>query len=196
MLQDLHDYLYHTDPQGGIPLKGTGIVLGLALVALHLLALRHGPASKALLKSMPRSYAWGVGLLTVDLAWGLLILMNMDMGEFFFLRRPFIYATIAGYLGMIYYVREFLAVRALGGLMLLAAGPVLAAAFLQPPVTRLLLPLLAYVWIFVGMYFVGMPYLMRDWITWLCDRQSRWNAAVWSGVAYGGLMILLALFTY
>lgn len=33
MFQDLYDYLYHQADQGGIPLKGTGIVLGLLLVA-------------------------------------------------------------------------------------------------------------------------------------------------------------------
>lgn len=196
MLTDLHNYLYHLEPTGGIPLKGTGIVLGLALMAVHLLAWKKGDAAKAFLKGFPRSYAWGVGLLSFGWLWGMMCLYNIDMGEFFFLRKWFLMLVPIGFVLVLVYVKEFLAVRALGSLMLLAAGPVLAAAFLQPPVTRLLLPILAYVWIIVGMFFVGMPFLMRDWTTWLLAKPVRWNLAVWSGVAYGALMLVLALTTY
>ncbi|MDZ4286424.1 MAG: hypothetical protein U0984_00605 [Prosthecobacter sp.] len=196
MLKDLHNYLYHLEPRGGIPLKGTGIVLGLLLLAAHLWAWKKGAAAKAFLTALPRSYGWGAILLTIDFAWGMLILMNMDMGEFFFLRKPFLIVVTLGYLGMLVYVKEFLAVRALGALMLLAAGPVLAAAFLQPPVTRLLLPTLAYAWILVGMFFVGMPFLLRDWITWLLAREFRWKLAIWAGVAYGAALLVLAVATY
>ncbi|HYF37322.1 MAG TPA: hypothetical protein VD994_18620 [Prosthecobacter sp.] len=196
MLSELHDYLYRLQPQGGIPLKGTGIVLGLLLVAAHLWAWRQAGAAKAFLKELPRSYAWGVALMTIDFVWAMMILMNMDMGEFHFLRRPFLTVVPLGYVGMLLYVKEFLAVRALGGLLLLAAGPVLAAAFLQPPVTRLLLPLLAYVWIFVGMFLVGMPFLLRDWVSWAVAKESRWKACVWGGIIYGALMAVLAVTTY
>lgn len=196
MLTDLHNYLYHLEPTGGIPLKGTGIVLGLALLATHLLAWKKGDAAKDFLKGFPRNYGWGVALLSIGFIWGMMCLFNMDMGEFFFLRKYFLMAVPVGFVLVLIYVKEFLAVRALGSLMLLAAGPVLAAAFLQPPVTRLLLPILAYVWIIAGMFFVGMPFLMRDWITWLLAKPVRWNVAVWSGIAYGALMLVLALTTY
>jgi hypothetical protein len=196
MFEDLYKYLYHLHPEGGIPLKGTGIVLGLLLLAAHLLAWKKGPEAKAFLKAFPRSYFWGVVLLTVDFFWGMLILMNMDMGEFHHLRMKFALAVPLGFIGMLIYVKEFLAVRALGALMLLAAGPVLAAAFLQPPVTRLLLPILAYAWILAGLFFVGMPFLMRDWITWVVAKESRWRLAIWAGVAYGALLLVLAVTTY
>ena len=39
------------------------------------------------------------------------------------------------------------------------------------------LPVLAYAWIIAGMFFVGMPYLLRDWITWLTQKPSRWKLA-------------------
>lgn len=196
MLKELHDYLYHLEATGGIPLKGTGIVLGLLLLAVHLWAWKKEAAAKAFLTVLPRSFAWGAIILTVDYAWGMMILLNMDMGEFYFLRNPFLIAVSLGYVGMLMYVREFLAVRALGALMLLAAGPVLAAAFLQPPVTRLLLPALAYAWILAGMFFVGMPFLLRDWITWLLAKEWRWKLAIWGGVAYGGALLVLAVTTY
>ncbi|HEY1081112.1 MAG TPA: hypothetical protein VGE29_02560 [Prosthecobacter sp.] len=196
MFTDLHNYLYHLDPSGGIPLKPTGILLGLLLLASHLWMWLRGDQAKAFLKAFPRHYGWGAALLTVDFAWGMMCLYNMDMGEFFFLRKWFLTAVPIGFVLVLLYVKEFLAVRALGSLMLLAAGPVLAAAFLQPQVTRLLLPILAYAWIIVGMFFVGMPYLMRDWINWVVAREPRWNLAVWSGIVYGAVLLVLALFTF
>jgi hypothetical protein len=193
MFADLYDYLYHQNPTGGIPLKGTGIVVALALILSHVWALKNSAKTQAFLKSFPRAFHWGVILLTIDVIWSVFALSNMDMGEFFNMRRTFIMITIGGYVAVLVYVKEFLAVRALGALMLLVAGPVLTAAFLQPQTSRLLLPILAYVWIIVGMYFIGMPFLMRDWINWLLAKPQRWNLATYSGIAYGVVLLVAAL---
>lgn len=196
MFEELHNYLYHLEPRGGIPLKPTGIVVALVLLAVHLWAWRNGDKAKAFLRAFPRDYRWGVALLTLDFFWGMMCLAYIDMGEFFHLRSWFLTLVPIGFVAVLIYVKEFLAVRALGSLLLLAAGPVLTAAFLQPQITRLLLPLLAYVWILVGLFLVGMPYLMRDWVDWLLARETRWRLAVWSGIAYGAVLLITALFTY
>jgi hypothetical protein len=73
---------------------------------------------------------------------------------------------------------------------------VLYAAFMQPQTSRLLLPILAYAWIIAGMYFIGMPYLMRDAISWLTAKPGRWNAAVYGGIGYGVLMLATAIVSY
>ena len=80
--------------------------------------------------------------------------------------------------------------------MLLVGGIVLEAAFLKPQITRLLLPVIAYVWIIAGMYFVGMPYLMRDWVAWVTAKPARWRLATLGGIAYGALLLVVALTTY
>jgi hypothetical protein len=196
MLKELHDYLYHLAPTGGLPMKPVGILLGLLLLGAHLWAWRNAAQAKAFLRAFPRHYGWGAALLTVDFLWGMLVLAHMDMGEFFFLRKWFLMLVPVGFFLVLIFVKEFLAVRALGSLLLLVAGPVLASAFLQPQLTRLLLPILAYAWIIAGMFFVGMPFLMRDGITWLLARESRWQLAIWSGVAYGAALLALALTTY
>ena len=196
MLHDLYDYLYHDAPTGGIPLQGTGIVLGVTLIASHAWALLNGTKTQDFLKTFPRTFKWGVLLMVVNTAWALFLLSNMDMGEFFNMRNWFMLIVASGGLGMIIFVREFLAVRALGCLMLLAASPVLYAAFLQAQTSRLLLPILAYVWIIAGMYFIGMPYLMRDWITWLTAQPIRWKGAVYAGLGYGVVMLITAIASY
>lgn len=196
MFPDFYDYLYHLAPTGGIPLKGTGIVVALALILSHAWMLKNTAKSQALLKAFPRTYSWGVILLTIDFLWAEFALANMDMGEFFNMRRTFMMIVAGGYIGVLLYVKEFLAVRALGSLLLLVAGPVLTAAFLQPPVSRLLLPILAYGWIIVGMFFIGMPYLMRDWVAWVNAKPLRWNLAMYSGIAYGIVLLAAAILFY
>jgi hypothetical protein len=193
MFQDLYDYLYHLNDQGGIPLKGTGIVLGVLLVAAHLLALVKMDATQSFLKQFPRNYKWGVILLSIDFAWAMLIMSYMDMGEFFSLRTKFLFVLPVAFVLVLFFVKEFLSVRALGALMLLVSGPVLTAAFLQPPASRLLVPVLAYAWIIAGMFFVGMPFLMRDWVDWVTSTAARWKLAALGGVAYGVAMLVMAV---
>lgn len=196
MFPDLYDYLYHLAPTGGIPLKGTGIVVALALILTHGWALKNTAKTQAFLKAFPRTYAWGVILLTICFLWSEFALANMDMGEFHNMRDKFMMIVAAGYIGVLIYVKEFLAVRALGSLMLLLAGPVLTAAFLQPQTSRLLLPILAYAWIIIGMFFIGMPFLMRDWVNAIIAKPQRWNLAVYGGIAYGIVLLAAAILFY
>jgi len=196
MFRDLYDYLYHLAPTGGIPLKGTGIVVALALILSHGWALNNTAKTQAFLKAFPRTYSWGVILLTIDFIWSEFALVNMDMGEFFNMRDKFMMIVAGGYVAVLIYVKEFLSVRALGALLLLVAGPVLSAAFLQPQTSRLLLPILAYVWIIVGMFYIGMPFLMRDWVNILISKPQRWNLAVYGGIAYGAVLLIAALLYY
>jgi hypothetical protein len=196
MLEDLYNYLYHQNVTGGIPLKGTGILVGLTLLASHLFALLQSSKVQALLKSFPRNYKWGVILLSIDFVWGMICLSNMDMGEFYNLRKWFLILVPVGFVLVLIFVQEFLAVRALGSLLLLVGGIVLEAAFLQPQMSRLLLPVIAYVWIIAGMYFVGMPYLMRDWVGWVTANEGRWKMASLGGVIYGAIVLIAAVLWY
>jgi len=196
MLEDLYSYLYHQNETGGIPLKGTGIAVALALLAGHAYALLNGNKAQAFLKAFPRNYMWGAILLTIDFIWGMMCLANMDMGEFFNLRAWFLYLVPVGFVLVLVFVQEFLAVRALGALLLLVAGVVLEAAFLKPQMSRLLLPVIAYAWIIAGLYFVGMPFLMRDAITWITAKPARWSLATIGGIAYGVVTLVAALLWY
>lgn len=193
MFEDLFNYLYHQNETGGIPLKGTGIAVALALLISHGYALLRSAKVQSFLKAFPRNYKWGVILLSIDFIWGMVCMAYMDMGEFYHLRKWFLLLIPISFVLVLIYVREFLSVRALGALLLLVGGIVLQAAFLQPPLSRLLLPALAYVWIIAGMYFVGMPYLMRDWIGWLICQEARWKLAVYGGIGYGALVLMAAL---
>jgi hypothetical protein len=92
------------------------------------------------------------------------------------------------------YVPEFLAVRALGMLLLLAAEPLLESAVLRTEPTRLLLVILAYGWVVAGLFFVGMPYLLRDAIDWVTARPRFWKAACGAGIVWGLALLGCAIF--
>jgi len=174
-------------------LKMAGLLVGLALILGHALALVRSESTRNWLLAFPRSRVLGRVLLVGVAIWAFLLVAEMDLGEFTSYRNLFlILIPIAAFLSL-KYVEEFLAVRATGMLLLLAAEPVLEAAFLRPEKTRLLLVVLAYAWAIFGMVWVGMPYKMRDQIRWLVKSPARWNAALYLGLVYGMAILVCSL---
>lgn len=193
-MQDLYDWIFHQNADGsGLSLKTMGLILGTVLLVKHVWALVNAERVMVFLKQFPRSRFWGVVLLLVCLVWSLFLVLHMDMGEFFTMRRWLLMILPVTFVLVVMYVPEFLAVRALGTLLLLASSPVLHAAFLQPQSSRLLLPILAYGWIMGGMFFVGMPYLMRDGVAWVTQSKSRFKMAALAGAVYGALILVFAV---
>ena len=67
--------------------------------------------------------------------------------------------------------------------------PLLESAFLHREKIRLLLVALTYAWIVFGMFWVGMPYTLRDQIALVTASEARWRAATFAGLAYGALLV-------
>ena len=76
----------------------------------------------------------------------------------------------------------------------MAAAPILEAAFLKEPGSRLLLSLFAYVLLTKGMFWIGMPYTFRDAVTWATKTDGRWKGLAAGGLAYG-IIVLAMSFT-
>jgi hypothetical protein len=171
----------------------TGIVIGLLLIASHAMALAVPAPTQTFLRTLPRSRMWGGVLLAVSAVWAFWLVRTMDLGEFQPLRFALTIAVPAGALLTWMFVEEFLAVRALGIVALLAAEPLLEAAYLRPEVSRLVLVCLAYAWILSGLFLVGMPYILRDLTTWLLLKQSRYRAAAVAGIACGVAILTCAI---
>lgn len=180
----------------GLSLKLVGILVGLLVCGTHVFAYLRETEVRQWLKRFPRSQPLGVVLLCIDLLWAFWLAWVMDWGEFYRMQWWILVLLPVFFFLTLQFVDEFLAVRALGILMLLGASPLLDAAFLQPPVSRLLLVVLAYVWIILGMFWVGQPHLMRDQIDWVQRSALRWRAALMGGIAYGALLLLCALVFY
>jgi hypothetical protein len=177
-------------------LRTAGVLVGLALVAMHTIALLHGETIRSWLLAFPRSRNAGFALLTIAAIWAFTLVAVMDLGEFSKYQRPLMILIPAAWFLSIKYVDEFLAVRASGMLLLLLAEPVLEAAFLRPETSRLLLVVLAYVWIVAGMFWVGMPYVMRNQIAWITKTRERWIAGCAVGIAYGAAILICSATLY
>lgn len=174
-------------------LRTVGLLAGVALIATHAVALLGADRVKPWLVAFPRSRAAGLALCTLAALWAFWLAATMDLGEFTPNRTLICGVVIAGAVMVPLFADEFLSVRALGILALLAAEPLLGAAFLRPEQTRLFLVVLAYAWAVAGLVFVGAPYLLRDGINWLVASRGRYLAVAWAGLGYGLLLVFLSL---
>ncbi len=191
-MQDLYNLLYRP----GISLQTMGVLIGVWLIVSHGFALLKPGIVSPWLKKFPRNEQLGILLTSIGFAWTFIIWSCMDLGEFYKIERPVQMILIIGCFGVIYYVREFLAVRSLAFLMILVAAPILTSAFLKEPASRLLIVALAYVGVVVGMFWIGIPYLMRDGITWVLAKKGRFRLAALGGLAYGIAVLASAIFLW
>jgi hypothetical protein len=176
-----------------LSLQTAGILTGAFLVLIGLPGLLK-PELAGIAQKFPRSRLAGVLLLTICLVWTFWLVATMPMGEFSAFRRLLLIALPVGYTLALGFVGEFLAVRALGILCLLAAEPLLDAAFLRHETSRLLVTVFAYLLIVAGLFWVAIPYILRDQINWSTRTVFRWRCLHLIALIYGG-MILAFTFT-
>jgi|TARA_B110000196_G_C20898897_1_gene544966 hypothetical protein len=178
-----------------LSLQAVGLIIGFLLAITHALALVKPAMMQDFLRKFPRHRGIGITILAVDGIWAFWLIGNIDLGEFYTWENPIRIILPVCFLLFIFFVEEFLAVRAIGIFLLLLACPLLDVAFLREPVTRLLLPSLAYAWILLGLFWIGMPYLMREQITWMSGNNGRWRICAAAGLAYGvGLLVCAMMF--
>ena len=181
----------------------TGLVLAFWLIGVHALMLAKPAATQAFLKKFSRNDPLGQILMGFGLAWfwlliapdhlGKLSALTMDLGEFNSAKGLLQIAVPVSLILVCRSIRDFLAVRALGLLGLMAAAPLLGAAFLKDPQSRLLVPIFAYGLLTAALFWVGMPYLFRDAVNWVTASQKRWTLLSLSGLAYGVATLVCAL---
>ena len=176
-----------------LTLKNAMLGVGLLLLVAHAFAFVKARAVQDWLRKFPRSKEAGVVLSLVAGAWFFFLVRVMDLGDFTPWRETVLIVTpIAAALAIIF-IPDFLAVRALGACALLLAEPLLESAFLRPEKIRLALVVLAYVWVVLGMFWVGMPYLFRDAVTWVTATPKRWTAMAMAGLGYGIATLICTL---
>ena len=173
----------------------TGLVLAFWLIGLHVLMLVKPAKTQAFFKKFPRNEPLGQVLMGLGLAWfwlliapdhlGKLSALSMDLGEFNSAKGLLQIAVPVALILVCRSIQDFLAVRALGLLGLMAAAPLLGAAFLKDPQSRLLVPIFAYGLLTASLFMVGMPFLFRDTIQWVTANQRRWTLLSLAGLAYG-----------
>ena len=177
-------------------LRTVGLSVGIGLLVTHAIALAMPDKVASWLKVFPRSRPAGLFLCSFAALWAFWLAATMDLGEFSPHRTLICGVVLAGAIMVPMFAEEFLAVRALGILALLAAEPLLGSAFLRPEQSRLLLVVLAYLWATAGLIMVGAPYLLRDAIDWVTSARWRYATVAAAGAAYGIALIAVSLLFY
>jgi hypothetical protein len=189
-------------PYEQLSLFTVGLMLAVWLIGSHALMLARPAMVQSFLKKFPRDQMAGQILLGIGLAWfwlliapsglGLLSSLAMDFGEFNGAKRILRFLVPVTLVLVATSVRDFLAVRALGVVGLMVASPLLESAFLRDPSSRLLVPIYAYALLTASLFFVGMPYLFRDAVTWVAADQKRWTLCSVAGLGYGVATLVCA----
>ena len=187
LCKKIYDALYRDGS-----LQTAAIIVGLIILVLHVLALMKPAPAMAKLKAAPRSQNLGTIVLTLDFIWAYVVATAVDLGDFERLRWLAQFSVPVIYVAMRFWVNEYLGARAIGIFLLLACCPVLDAAWMKAD-TRWVLNLGIYAWITLGLFWIGMPYTMRDNITWATRTAGRFKALALAGAGYGALLLVLAL---
>lgn len=183
-----------------LPLQGTGLVMGIVLLVLHLVAVLKPAQTMAMLGKIHDNAQAGKMLLGFDTVWVALLLLKADWNPLcmplfeFEAARPMLLILCP----VIWYIlstkgKELLFPRALGLFLLLTAIVPMSAAFLKEPMTRILIPLWWYPVLTIAMFWVAKPYLFRDEMAWLTKHPALFRGTAVFGAVYGAVLILCAL---
>jgi uncharacterized protein YjeT (DUF2065 family) len=162
-----------------------GLLAGLALLAAP-------AACRAYVPGIGRHQPTAWVLTALDLLWVAWIVNNASLGRFDALKPGLYLLTPAAFFLIIFYMDDLLAVRVLGGLLLLMANPVLNAARWVDTEWRFVMTVLAYGWAVAGIALVLSPYLWRRWTTPLLATDARCRASGLAKLAAGAALLYLA----
>jgi hypothetical protein len=171
---------------------------GLFLALLGGLLLWNRPVVGTTARALPRSQPATAILYGAGAGWFLWRVSRLSEADLIFFQSPWPVFALFAALAVLafFYVPDFLAVRGLCILMLLAAEPLLRAAYLEySHPQRLLMVTAVYVGLALALYLASVPYRLRDFFAWLFRTPGRPRLIGAVLLAYG-LATTAAAFTY
>lgn len=172
------------------------LLVGLVLLVLGAVLLADTSFVRSALKAFPRSKTAAYLLFGGASAWFLsrvAVLSEADFGQY----RQYLFVVFAAVAVLsFFYVAEFLAVRGLAALILLAAGPLLDSAFTRYEIpSRLFMVSVVFLILTAALWLGAQPWRLRDWIEWLQRVPGRARLVGGAIAAYGLLLVGVA-FSY
>lgn len=171
-------------------------LLGGLTTLYGLIGLAAPGLSRKALAAFPRSAPAAWVLTAIDLACVSYIVFNASLGRFDSWKPALYVVAPFCFFLLIQYLDDLLAPRALGGLLLLAPNPILAAARWHPSDWRLVMVVLAYVAIVKGMLLILSPYRFRRWTAWWIENDARCRMGALIKLIAGVALLALATFVY
>ncbi|MFH0881031.1 MAG: hypothetical protein V2A34_15050 [Lentisphaerota bacterium] len=172
------------------------VVVGCIILFVNLPALVSPKAFLEVVGQFPRSKWPGWVLSAVDLLCVAWIVYHAHLGSFEFL-KPFIFLAAPLSFGLVvFFMNELLAPRAFGGLLMLAANPILYAARWQETDWRWVMTVIAYVWAVAGMALMLSPFRFRQVVLWVNKTEMRCRLGAAVRVLFGLFVLFLGLKVY
>ena len=170
------------------------LLTGLALLVLGGTLAADTPVVRSALKSFPRSNAAAYVLFGGAALWFLsrvAVLSEADFGQY---RTQLFVGFAAVAVLSFFFVAEFLAVRGLAALILLAAGPLLMAGYGSYGIA-LVYKVAVYLALTAALVLGAQPYRLRDFIGWLqgVPGRPRWVGSLFAAC---GLALVGIAFSY
>jgi uncharacterized protein YjeT (DUF2065 family) len=172
------------------------LVMASVLLALSLPFAAAPDRAVAFLARFPRSRIAGGVLAAVSLFCAATVVYNAELGKFNSLKPGLMFLAVVAFFLVFFLMDELLAPRALGGLLLLCATPILNAARWHESAMRLVPVVIAYIVVLAGLFLVLNPYLFRKTVERIGVSQSRWRAIGGGGIAVSVILTALALLAY
>lgn len=179
-------------------LARVSVFLGSLLVVFNTPGLLRPAAAREWLKGFPRSTVAGCILALAAVAWsGTLLYRSSLLAWTPWARQAVLFVFPAVYLLVVAFMRELLAARAFGGLLLLAPKIVIdAAAWHHETAWRLPLLALAYAWIVYGAVLVVIPYFFRKTVEVTARNDTRLRIVSASGLLFGAGIVCLGMLVF
>jgi hypothetical protein len=173
------------------------LLAALVLLLLGVALLWSGPVVEHTIKAFPRSQFAALVFFGGAAAWFVYLLSKLGPADFGDYRN--LLMLVFGVVGIaaFFVSRDFLAVRGLAILVLMAARPMLDSSLIYypPPETRVWLNGFIYLGIVLAIYFGSLPYQARDVFLWLFERRTRARVLGALCTAYGiGLAVLASMY--
>jgi hypothetical protein len=176
-----------------IQLSTLSVILGLIVALPSVYGVLNPKRFAAAARTFPRHTTIGWALMLLGTAWFLFNVSQETVSDFANMQHIFLLVFGGVGIATCIFVQDFLPVRGLAVLFLLAAKLMVDTARWEETEWRLVISVWAYVWAVAGMWFTVSPWRLRDLLNWSVATEQRTRLVSGARVAFGIFVILLGI---
>jgi len=176
-----------------LKLSTLSVILGLIVALPSLFGFFKPKAFADAARKFPRYTPAGYVLMLLATVWFLYYVSLETVSDFASLKKIFFIVFGGVGIGACFFLKDFLPVRGLAVIYLLAAKLMVDTARWIDTEWRLVIATWAYALILAGMWFTVSPWRLRDILNWSCATESRTRLINGVRAAFGVFVIVLGL---
>jgi hypothetical protein len=174
----------------------TSTIIGVASIVGRMPGLVAPEKFGECVRRFPRSVLWGRILMGIAAAWAGIVMFNAATDDWAWARPLVVIGVPIAYWLVIQFADQFLALRGMAALMLLIAKLMVDAADQSDLPMRLIVTVLAYLWVCAAVWIASAPHQVRDVIGFMTANNLRFRLACFLGSLVGALLVVLGLCVY